>query len=156
MGSCVTVTVFGETPEAETATIALLVVPVMLAAAVMVKLLSVVPLVGDSVSQETPSVTDHDKTLLLPQFVTLINLEPPSGGGIQESGETQRIGGFGSSAVTCTILLPPFDVISILPVLESGDITALLMETSIRSVSSLSQLPKDGKADIHKALGLSS
>jgi len=128
---CVIVIVFDETPEAETVTLQYRVTPVLLAAAVIVKLLGVVPLVGDNEIQEQLSEAVHDRVLLLPQFVTLIDRVPPPHWGVQLLGDTQRSGGFGFSAVIWTALFPPFDVMSILPLFEPEDIPDLLMETVI-------------------------
>jgi len=130
-GPCVTVTVFDETPEAETVTVQYRVTPVLLAVAVIVKLPGVVPLVGDNEIQEQLSEAVHDRVLLLPQFVTLIDRVPPPHWGVQLLGDTQRSGGFGFSAVIWTALFPPFDVMSILPLFEPEDIPDLLMETVI-------------------------
>ena len=89
---CVTVTVFEETPEAETVTVPVRVDSVLLADAVIVKLPGVFPLEGDLDSQEALSEVVQDKVLLLPQFVTLIDRVPPPDGAVQLLGDTQSSG----------------------------------------------------------------
>ena len=105
-------------PEDETVTVPVRVEPVLLADAVIVKLPGVVPLEGDLDNHEALSEVLHDKVLLLPQFVTLIERVPPPDGADQLLVDTHRSGGSGFSAVICTVLLPPFDVMSILPLFE--------------------------------------